>query len=186
MALEQQPRARPGRGCPCCSKRQRGPGCWLCPIPAARASGAALLLCCLLDSGVLLAPGVSSSRGECSRSPCSLPARSREVGVVSEMLLAEAEQVSGTRESVARLRAYWDPRQWRGCSARTAAVSLRLPRGRRSRGEVGAGLAARVCCILSEVVDVEVVLPGGSLVGGFLPSASDHPRVGVHLGVEAL
>src|SRR5512143_1731183 len=39
--------------------------------------GAPLLLCCLLDSAVWLAPGASSSRRECSRSPCSLPALSR-------------------------------------------------------------------------------------------------------------
>ncbi len=52
---------------------------WLlaCPIRAARASGAPLLLCCLLDSVVWLAPGASSSRRECPRSPCALPAQCR-------------------------------------------------------------------------------------------------------------
>jgi hypothetical protein len=50
--------------------------CQDCPIRAARASGAPLLLCCLPASIVWLARGVSSSRGECSRSPCSLPAQS--------------------------------------------------------------------------------------------------------------
>jgi hypothetical protein len=46
-----------------------------CPIPALRPPPAELLLCCLQDSIAWLARGVSSSRGECSRSPCSLPAQ---------------------------------------------------------------------------------------------------------------
>lgn len=54
-------------------RRSRGP---VCPIRAARASRAPLLLCCLPDSIVWLARGAASLRREYSWSPCSLPAHS--------------------------------------------------------------------------------------------------------------
>ena len=58
---------------------------------------AALLLA---GFGRWLAPGASSFAGERSRSPCALPARSREVGVATEILLTKAEQVSDDRRAL--------------------------------------------------------------------------------------
>ena len=67
-------------------------------------AAAALLLA---GSVVWLAPGVSSSRAECSRSPCSLPAQLRGVAVWRETLVADTKRVFWTVGAVTRGGAGW-------------------------------------------------------------------------------
>jgi hypothetical protein len=66
----------------------------MCPIPAARAPAATLLLSCLQDSAAWLAPGASTSGVKRVQAPDALSARSREDSVATEMLVSKAEQVS--------------------------------------------------------------------------------------------
>jgi hypothetical protein len=87
-ALPTARRDRPGRGC-------------RCPIPAARAPAATLLLSCLQDSVAWLAPGASTSGVKRVRAPCALWAQwAIHLSQVARVGLAPAAPRRPPRERV--------------------------------------------------------------------------------------